>query len=256
LQITETNKAVAADQQLTLASERDRAEALARKLTSAKEELEAGKQRIAALSAVRARHSSGPAACSPQERTVSELPAPETPSATHEATSNFIPRASVGTERSTSVSAAPSSLVDGPNWIIAETTSLVDHKPQIAALTTAQASSKDAPYSLTIYCRHDRTGLTITASSSWKQSTDGEIKVVYQINEEPSVEQRWRASESGRSLDFSGDVVRLLRSMPDTGRMLFRVYAGEDLLPEITFQLAGLDSVRRKIAAACDWPQP
>jgi hypothetical protein len=33
----------------------------------------------------------------------------------------------------------------GPNWIISETTSPVDYRPQIAALTTAHASSQDAP---------------------------------------------------------------------------------------------------------------
>ena len=49
LQVTETNKATAAEQKLALASERDRADALARKLTSVRNELEAGKRQIAAL---------------------------------------------------------------------------------------------------------------------------------------------------------------------------------------------------------------
>jgi hypothetical protein len=33
----------------------------------------------------------------------------------------------------------------GSNWIISETTSPVDYRPQITALTTARAPSKDAP---------------------------------------------------------------------------------------------------------------
>jgi Type VI secretion system VasI, EvfG, VC_A0118 len=144
----------------------------------------------------------------------------------------------------------------GPNWIISETTSPVDYQPQIAALTTARASSHDAASSLAIYCRAHRTELTISTTGSWKQVLDGEVKVVYRINEEPSVEQRWRAAEAGRSLAFSGDVVRFLRSMPDGGRILVQVYAGKGPPYESTFQLAGLDSVRRKIAAACNWPQP
>jgi hypothetical protein len=82
------------------------------------------------------------------------------------------------------------------------------------------------------------------------------VKVVYRINEEPSVEQRWRAAETGRSLAFPGDVVRFLRSMPDSGRILVKVYAGKAPPYESTFQLVGLDPVRRKIAAACNWPQP
>jgi len=82
------------------------------------------------------------------------------------------------------------------------------------------------------------------------------VKVVYRINEEPSVEQRWKAAETGKSLAFPGDVVRFLRSMPDTGQILVRVYAGKSPPYESTFQLVGLDPVRRKIAAACNWPKP
>ncbi len=89
------------------------------------------------------------------------------------------------------------------NWIISETTSPVDYRPQIAALTTARASSQDAPSSLAIYCRARRTELTISTTGSWKQATDGVVKVVYRIDEEPSVEQRWRVAETGRTLAFS-----------------------------------------------------
>jgi len=133
----------------------------------------------------------------------------------------------------------------GPNWIISETTSPVDYKPQIAALTTARASSPDAPSSLAIHCRAQRTELIISTTGSWKQATDGVVKVVYRINQEPPVEQRWRPAEAGRSLAFPGDVVRFLRSMPDSGQILVKVYAGKGPPYENTFQLAGLDPVRR-----------
>src|SRR6202158_4158326 len=143
----------------------------------------------------------------------------------------------------------------GPTWIISETTSPVDYRPQIAALTTAHASSQDAPSSLAIHCRAQRTKLIISTTGSWKQATDGEVKVVYRINEEPLVEQRWRPAEAGRSLAFQGDVVRFLRSIPDGGQFLVKVYAGKSPPDESTFKLAGLDPLRRKIAAACNWPQ-
>jgi hypothetical protein len=143
----------------------------------------------------------------------------------------------------------------GMNWVISETTSPVDYRPQIAALTTARASSQDAPSSLAIHCRAQRTELIISTTGSWKQATDGEVKVVYRINEEPPVEQRWRPAEAGRSLAFQGDVVRFLRSIPDRGQFLVKVYAGKSPPYESTFKLAGLDPVRRKIAAACNWPQ-
>lgn len=144
----------------------------------------------------------------------------------------------------------------GSNWIISETTSPVDYKPQIAALTTARASSQDAPSSLVIHCRAQRTELTISTTGSWKLPTNGEAKVVYRINGDPPVEQRWKPADAGKSLAFQGDVVRFLRSMPDSGQILVRVFAGKASPSESTFQLAGLDPVRRKIAAACNWPQP
>jgi hypothetical protein len=144
--------------------------------------------------------------------------------------------------------------LEGPSWIISETTSPVDYRPQITALTMARASTQDAPSSLAIHCRARRTELTISTTGSW--ATDGEVKVIYRINEEPSVEQRWITVETGKSLAFPGDIVRFLRSIPDSGRILVKVYAGKGPPYENTFQLTGLDPVRRKISAACNWPQP
>jgi hypothetical protein len=141
-----------------------------------------------------------------------------------------------------------------PNWIISETTSPVDYSPQIVAVTKADPSSQDAPASLSIRCRARRSELTISTSGSWRQ--DGEVTVVYQINDESPVEARWKRADNGRSLAFPGDVVRLLRSMPTSGQMLVKVYAGKPAPNEGTFRLAGLESVRRKIANMCNWPHP
>jgi hypothetical protein len=143
----------------------------------------------------------------------------------------------------------------GPNWIISETTSPVDYRQQITALTTVRASSQDAPSSLAIRCRAQRTELIISTMGSWKQATDGVVKVVYRINQEPPIEQSWKAAETGRSFAFQGDVVRFLRSMPDSGQILVKVYAGKAPPYESTFKWVGLDPVRRKIAAACSWPE-
>ena len=68
LQVTETNRALAAEQKLALASERDRADVLARELASVRNELEAGNRQIAALNALRALHSRKPALDRSQER--------------------------------------------------------------------------------------------------------------------------------------------------------------------------------------------
>src|SRR4051794_34500241 len=47
----------------------------------------------------------------------------------------------------------------GSNWVVSETTSPVDYRPQVSALTTAHVTSKDAPASLAIQCRARRTDL-------------------------------------------------------------------------------------------------
>jgi len=147
-----------------------------------------------------------------------------------------------------------SAISPGPNWIISETTSPVDYSPQLTAVTKARPSSQDAPASLVIRCRARRTELTISTVGSWRQ--DGEVTVVYRINEDQAVEARWKPAENGRSLTFPGDVVRLLRSMPASGQMFVTVYARKMSPNESTFELAGLDSVRRMIATTCNWPQP
>ncbi len=143
LQVTETSGAIAAQQKLALATERDRADALARELASARNELEAGNRQIAALNALLALRSRESAVGSSQERmaksssrtiegngrspeqtsgkaaastsqpsSVSELPRPEAPSAAPEAASNSVPRVAMGTERSTTASAVSLSLAD------------------------------------------------------------------------------------------------------------------------------------------------
>jgi hypothetical protein len=142
----------------------------------------------------------------------------------------------------------------GPNWILSETTSPVDYKPQIAALTTTRASSPDAPSSFAIHCRAHHTELIVSTAGFWKK--DGEVRVIYRINEETPVEASWRSVATGRGLAFPGDVVRLLRSMPANGQILIKVYAGKAPPYESTFQLTGLDAVRDRIAAACNWPKP
>jgi len=140
LQMTERNRAIAAGQKLALASERDRADVLARKLTSARDELEAGKRQIAALTALRALPSRESAVDRSQERTagfssstieakgrspeqtsgkavtstsgLSSASRPEAPSATREAASDVVPKVAMGTEQSKSASAPHPSLVD------------------------------------------------------------------------------------------------------------------------------------------------
>jgi hypothetical protein len=142
LQVTETNRAIAAEQKLALASERERADALAQELASVRKQLEAANRQFAALTASRALTSREPAVDSPLERvaqfylkitegksrwpeqtsvqaaasnsersSASELP-PEAQSTARESAPELDPQAPVVAEGSASASAAPRSLVD------------------------------------------------------------------------------------------------------------------------------------------------
>jgi len=143
-----------------------------------------------------------------------------------------------------------------PRWIVSETTSPVDYQPQFAASLPASSSTPDAPSVLTIICRARRTELMMSRSRGSKPIADGDVRVSYRNNEGPLIEQRWRSVDNGTSLAFPGDAVRLLRQMPDGSQFLIKVFTANAPPYESTFDLAGLETVRRKVAAACNWSQP
>jgi hypothetical protein len=144
----------------------------------------------------------------------------------------------------------------GGQWVISETTSPVDYSPQITAALSSESAVKDAPSSFAMRCRGARTELLVSTAGSWRPSNNGEFKVSYRINDQPAVEERWAAIAGGRSAVFQGgDVIQFLRSLPERGRITFRVYDWQGPAHDATFQFAGLDDVRRKIAEACKWPE-
>ena len=117
--VTETNKAIAAEQKLALASERDRADALARELTSVRKELEARNRQIAVLNASLAVHSCEPAvdgsqiaAANLEQSSASELRHPSVQPTAHKAASDLNPRVVMAMGRFPSASAASRSPVN------------------------------------------------------------------------------------------------------------------------------------------------
>jgi len=127
-------------------------------------------------------------------------------------------------------------------------------RPQIAALTIARRHPRRRPSSLAIRCRARRTELTISRLAPGKPAVDDEVKVVYGSTKSRLLNSAGKPRKWGEVSPFQATVVRFLRSMPDSGQILVKVYAGKSPPYESTFQLAGLDPVRRKIAAACTGP--
>jgi hypothetical protein len=162
------------------------------------------------------------------------------------------PAAAVSPDKPASAVAVPSKPPD-TNWVVSQTTSPIDYTPLITAAIRLPFSVKHAPSTLAIRCRGRRTELLVRTEGTWRVSRAGAVQVEYQINDQSVVRQAWTMSPDGRTAIHKDDAVELLQSLPEGARLKINVLDGSDPGQEATFQLAGLDAVREKIAAACNW---
>ncbi len=138
------------------------------------------------------------------------------------------------------------------NWIVSETTSPVDYTPIITATTFARGGGQNALARLSIYCRGGRTELAVSGPAMVDGST--EYAIIYRIADTQPQQVAAGASAFGPGAAFRADAVRLLLSLPDEGDFHVRLAPRVGSAYEGHFSLAGLKSVRDRIAAACRWP--
>ncbi len=136
-------------------------------------------------------------------------------------------------------------------WVVSETTSPVDYSPLITAVIHSTSSEKDAPNTLAVRCRGPRTEFLLRTEGTWGVTRASEVQVDYQINDQPFVRLQWSVSADGKTASYKDDAVELLRSLPEGARLKISVFDRQGLGQEATFQLTGLDSVRKKIGLAC-----
>jgi hypothetical protein len=139
-------------------------------------------------------------------------------------------------------------------WVVSETTSPVDYSPLITAEIHSTSSVKDAPNTLAVRCRGQRTELELRTEETWRAKRASEVQVDYQINDQPFVRLQWTVSADGKTASYKDDAVELLRSLPEGARLIISVFDRQGLGQKATFQLTGLDNVRKKIGLACKWP--
>jgi hypothetical protein len=139
-------------------------------------------------------------------------------------------------------------------WLVSETTSPVDYSPLITAVIQSTSSVKDAPTTLAVRCRASRTELLLRTEGTWRVSRASGVQVDYQINDQSFVRRQWTVSADGKTASYKDDATELLRSLPEGARLKISVFDGRGPSQEATFQLTGLDSVRKKIGLACKWP--
>jgi hypothetical protein len=141
----------------------------------------------------------------------------------------------------------------GTNWVISETTSPVDYSPLVTALISSTSQVKDAPRDLTVRCRGQRTELLVRTDGTWATTVDHELRVDFQVNDQPAVGLQWILSPDGKTATYKDDPVSFLQSLPDRARLKINVPDRTSSSHEATFQIDGWDVVRHKIGTACKW---
>ena len=139
------------------------------------------------------------------------------------------------------------------NWTVGETTSPVDYTPIVTATTFSRDGSSGSSMHLSIHCHTGRTELVV-AGAVFERSRESYV-ISYRINDNPPVTLAGASPSSGTGVAFTGDVVRLLQSLPDEGEVALRLVARTGAAQEGRFLLGGLKRVRGRLAAACKWPQ-
>jgi hypothetical protein len=140
----------------------------------------------------------------------------------------------------------------GDNWIVSETTSPVNYAPIVVATTFSRSSPDGSSMQLSIHCRGGRTELVVAGPAVSRNS--GDYAISYRINDGQPVQLAAGPPSSGIGVAFTGDVVRLLQSLPDEGGIAVRLSARTGAAQDGYFLLRGLKAVRETVAAACKWP--
>ncbi|MBR1155270.1 hypothetical protein JQ575_32280 [Bradyrhizobium sp. JYMT SZCCT0428] len=140
----------------------------------------------------------------------------------------------------------------GDNWIVSETTSPVDYTPIVTATTPSRGGLKASEMQLSVQCRGSRTELLVAGPAVSRSSTDYAIS--YRVNNGQPVQLAAGSPSFGAGAAFTGDVVRLLQSLPEEGDITVRLVSRTGAAQEGRFLLGGLKMVREKVAVACKWP--
>ena len=140
----------------------------------------------------------------------------------------------------------------GDNWIISETTSPVNYTPIATATAFSRSGSDNSSMQLSIHCRGGRTELVVSGPAV--SSGGADYNISYRVNDGQPAQLAAGSPSFGPGAAFTGDVVRLLQSLPEEGHIAVRISTRLGAAQDGHFLLTGLKTVREKLAAACKWP--
>jgi hypothetical protein len=79
-------------------------------------------------------------------------------------------------------------------------------------------------------------------------------RVIYRLDEGKPFDVRWTPSTTGNRV-FSPSGVAFIKSLPDKGKLFFRVFGFDGAPTDATFELVSVAELRNKIASACRWSE-
>lgn len=139
-------------------------------------------------------------------------------------------------------------------WIVGETVSPVDFSPLLVAQINSVASNKpDAPSALVLRCRAGRTEMSLRTQGSWHAGRAGVVEVVFTDDRRPAQRSRWSVASDSKSASLTEDAISAVQGLLGTTISISVSDGGQDV-GTATFELAGIDAVREKLAKKCRWP--
>jgi hypothetical protein len=138
------------------------------------------------------------------------------------------------------------------SWVVSETTSPIDHSPVVIATATARGAPDGSGMKISIACRGGTTSFVLGGPSPLPA---GDRYVVsYAVDGGSATTLAATALPSGTGMALAGDVVRLLVSLPPQGEITFRMVGRQGATLEGRYSLAGLKTMRERMAVSCRWP--
>jgi hypothetical protein len=138
------------------------------------------------------------------------------------------------------------------DWVISQTTSPVDYSPIATATTSSRQTAAASALQLSIRCRGGRTELAITGPAITGRGED--YLISWRVGGGRQEQVAAQAPAFGTGVAIRGDPVALLRSLPDQGELAVHLSPRVGTPQDAVFSLAGLETVRTKMQAACRWP--
>lgn len=136
-------------------------------------------------------------------------------------------------------------------WVISLTRSPLDYSP-IATATISSEALGGSPTELSVRCRGGRTEIIVAGPAVSGRGDDYTIS--YRVNRGEPVQIAGAAPAVGAGVALKIDAIALIQSLPREGELALRLLPRMGASQDAFFSLHGVERVRAKIAAPCNWP--